>query len=250
MKRLLLGVVSAVVLSASAAYADVTVTMSMAMVGGPMAVDGSAVTYLKGTKGRTDMKMAGQNMSVYIDAASKQQWAVNHVARQIEALDLQKAMAGMPMDFGAPTIAMKPNGQTKDVLGRTCQGYLVEMTMPLTINGEAVTLKMVGPMWVAKEGAGIAEYWGSQKALADVGLALLPMSQGPQGKAMVELQKQMLDAGVVLEQEQTITMEGSGQMAQVLAQMGTMTSTMKVTAISTDPIPDDKFALPEGYTKK
>jgi len=32
--------------------------------------------------------------------------------------------------------------------------------------------------------------------------------------------------------------------------MGGMALTTKVTAISTDPIPDSKFALPEGYTKK
>jgi hypothetical protein len=29
-----------------------------------------------------------------------------------------------------------------------------------------------------------------------------------------------------------------------------MTMKMTVTAISTDPIPDEKFKIPEGYTKK
>ena len=36
----------------------------------------------------------------------------------------------------------------------------------------------------------------------------------------------------------------------MMSQMGGMTITTKVTAISIDPIPDSKFALPEGYTKK
>ena len=47
-----------------------------------------------------------------------------------------------------------------------------------------------------------------------------------------------------------MTMEGTGQMAQMMSQMGSMTFTTRVTAITTDPIPDSKFALPEGYTKK
>jgi hypothetical protein len=47
-----------------------------------------------------------------------------------------------------------------------------------------------------------------------------------------------------------MTLEGTGQMAQMMSQMGGMTFTTKVTAITTDPIPDSKFALPEGYSKK
>ena len=53
-----------------------------------------------------------------------------------------------------------------------------------------------------------------------------------------------------MEQDQQMTMEGTGQMAQKMGQMGKMAVTMKVTSIATDPIPDAKFALPEGYTKK
>jgi hypothetical protein len=43
---------------------------------------------------------------------------------------------------------------------------------------------------------------------------------------------------------------GTDQIGQMLSQLGSISLTVKVTAISTDPIPDSKFALPEGYTKK
>jgi hypothetical protein len=45
-------------------------------------------------------------------------------------------------------------------------------------------------------------------------------------------------------------MEGTGQAAAALAQFGNMTLVTTVTAISTDPIADDVFVLPAGYTKK
>jgi hypothetical protein len=76
------------------------------------------------------------------------------------------------------------------------------------------------------------------------------MGQGPQGKAMSEIWKALGDAGVVMEQDFRMTMEGTGQMAQMLGQMGQMVMATKVTAVSTDAIPDAKFALPEGYAKK
>ena len=60
----------------------------------------------------------------------------------------------------------------------------------------------------------------------------------------------MMASGVVVEQTLVMTMEGPGQMAQMLAQAGGMTMTTRVTSLSTDPIPDEKFAIPEGSAKK
>jgi hypothetical protein len=40
---------------------------------------------------------------------------------------------------------------------------------------------------------------------------------------------------------------GSGQMADMMRQMGAMKITTKVTSISTDPVADDLFKVPEGY---
>jgi hypothetical protein len=248
MKRLLY-VLAALALLASPAAADITVTMSLT-IGGPVPMDGTTVVYFKGAKGRTDVKMMGQDMSVFMDAAAKQQWLVNHVTKETGPVDVQKSMGQLPVDFGSGKVSVTPNGQTKEILGRVCQGFAVEMTLPMTLGGETVTMKMTGPMWVAKEGPGIAEYKAAQKAFADSGMAVSPLAQGPQVKVMVELAKALADAGVMLEQEQAITIEGTGQMAQMMAQVGSMTTRMKVTAISTDPIPDEKFVLPESYVKK
>jgi hypothetical protein len=250
MKRLLF-VLVAIALSCSAAFADVTVTMTVSVrAGAATTADGTMISSAKGTKFRADTSMAGQNITLLSDAATKQQWMVNHGTKQIEPLDPQQALAGLPVTFGEPKASVTPNGQTKEIMGRVCQGYAVDVTMPMTFSGETIGLKMTGTAWVAKDGVGVAEYKAAQKVFNDIGMSTSMLGQGPTGKAMADLNKFLGDTGVVMEQVIQLTMEGAGQMAQMMAQAGSMTMTTKVTAISTDAIPDAKFALPEGYTKK
>jgi hypothetical protein len=194
--------------------------------------------------------VAGQSVSILSDAATKQQWTINHGTKTIEPLDAAKAMAALPISFGDAKVSVTPNGQKKDLLGRSCEGYTIDVSIPATVGGETITMRMVGPAWVAKEGPGVAEYKASNKAFTDIGMSTAILAQGPQGKGMAAATKALADAGVVLEQELKLTMEGTGQMAQMLGQTAGATITLKVTAITTDPIPDAKFALPEGYTKK
>ena len=112
-------------------------------------------------------------------------------------------------------------------------------------------MRMSGPAWIAKDGVGVAEYKAAQKAFSDVGHVDIASGAGAAGQGDGGGRpRRSAEAGVVIEQENQMTMEGTGQMAQMMGQMGGMTITTKVTAITTDPIPDSKFALPEGYTKK
>jgi hypothetical protein len=249
MKRLLF-VPAALVLSAAAVSADVTVTMSVSVNAAQMSTTGTQTSSLKGTKLRVDTEMAGQTLTLLSDAATKQQWMINHATKQIEPFDPQKATANLPISFGEAKAVVTPNGQTREILGTKCQGFTVAVTIPMTMAGEAIVMKMSGSTWIAKDGAAVAEFRAAQKAFSDIGLSTSLLAQGPQAKAMAELSKALGDAGVVMEQENQVTMEGTGQMAQLVSQMGGMTMATKVTAISTDPIPDSKFALPEGYTKK
>jgi hypothetical protein len=249
MKRLLF-VFAALVLSAAAASADVTVTMTISGSAAQTAISGTTTTWAKGTKLRVDTEMLGQSLTILTDSATKQQWKIDHGAKQIEPFDPNAAMAALPVSLGDVKAVVAPNGQTKEVLGRHCQGYTVEVTIPMTLAGETIVMKISGPAWIAKDGAGVAELRAAQKALSAQGMSTLPFAPGPQAKGMAELTKVLGEAGVVLEQENQITMEGTGQMAQMVAQLGSMTFITKVTVLTTDPIPDSTFALPEGYSKK
>jgi hypothetical protein len=249
MKRSLF-VLAALVLSAAAASADVTVTMFISGSAAQVSISGTATSSAKGTKFRVDTEMSGQSLTILSDSATRQQWKIDHGTKQIEPFDAQKATANLPISFGEAKAVMTPNGQTKEILGRQCQGYTVEVTVPMTVADEAITMRMSGPAWITKVGAGVAEFGAAQKAFSDIGMSTSTLAQGPQAKGMAELTKALGAAGVVMEQENRMTIEGTGPMAQMMGQMGGMTMTTKVTAITTDPIPDSTFALPEGYTKK
>jgi len=242
-------VVLLLALVASPALADVTIKITMSITGGPAAMDIPTVSYVKAMKMRSDTKAMGQDMSIIMDAATKERLMIDHVNKQVSTLDLQAVMAAMPVSFGDVTASIKPNGQTKEVLGRTCAGFDVTITIPMTMGSDTVTMIMSGPAWIAKDGAGVAEYQAFQKAASAAGLLVSPMGQGPQAKGMLEMQKALAEAGVPLLQELQMRVDGSGEMAQALSQMA-MTMTMTVTEISTAPIPDDTFAVPAGYTKK
>ncbi len=250
MKRLLL-VLSVCLLAATPAFADVTVTMTVSINAGPVAGSGTVVTQVKGKKVRTDAKIMGQDITFLTDAATRQQLMLNNLTKEASTFDLEQMVAGLPFGFGEPTSSVKPLGQSKTILGRACQGFTVDVSVPMKVNGESVTMKMTGPVWVTKEGAGVAEFQAASKALADAGIMASPLAQGPQAKGMMEVSKALAGAGVALEQELHVTMEGTGEMAKMLAQMGmSMTMTVTATAITTDPIPDAAFKVPEGYTKK
>jgi hypothetical protein len=48
--------------------------------------------------------------------------------------------------------------------------------------------------------------------------------------------------------EMTMSVEGSGEMVQDDAQMGAMKVVMEVQSVSTDPVPDSLFEIPNDYT--
>ena len=55
-------------------------------------------------------------------------------------------------------------------------------------------------------------------------------------------------SGLAYLTEMTMTIEGTGQMAEMMKQMGPMKITQKVSSISADAISDDQFKVPEGFT--
>lgn len=253
MKRariVLLAVAVALAFASLPASADITQTMSLSVQSAAMSTDGQMVSFLKGSKFRSDTKGMGQDVSMLVDVATKQAFLLNHVARQIQVVGPQQSMAGLPMTLGEARVSVTPSGQTREILGRVCQGFDVDLSIPMTMGGETLTMRLTGPAWLTKEGPGVAEYRAVQKTMAEFGTSPSPFAQGPSAKAVAEVSKALGDAGLLMEQELRLTIEGTGALAQMMGQMGNMTMTMKTTAISTDPIPDEKFAMPEGYTKR
>src|SRR6185295_72335 len=115
-----------------------------------------------------------------------------------------------------------------------------------------LTMTMKGSMWVTKDVPGLAEYRTFQKAMADANLgSAAGAAAGINMPGMDKMMKAMGNVdGMAYLTEATMTIEGSGQLADMMKQMGAMKMTTRVTSIKTDPLGDDLFKIPEGYTKK
>ena len=115
---------------------------------------------------------------------------------------------------------------------------------------QGVTMVMAGSMWVAKEAPGAAEYVAFQKAAASGELAAAALgASGMSVPGMEKLTKAMSSInGLAYLTEMTINIEGTGQVADMMKQMGPMKITTRVNSIKSDPLSDDLFKVPEGYT--
>jgi hypothetical protein len=114
---------------------------------------------------------------------------------------------------------------------------------------QGITMVMKGSMWVAKDVPGAAEYAAYQKAMSAADLATAAMgATGVNLPGMDKMAKAMAGVqGVPVLTEVTMSIEGEGQMADMMRQMGAMKVTTKVLSVKTDAITDDIFQVPAGY---
>jgi hypothetical protein len=246
--RWVLGVVAFVslVFAAVPSVADVTIWMSSST-GSPAPHEMTMVVSIKGQKMRIDMKGPVYDFSAFVDAATKQQFWVNHLRKQVQ--DFGAYVASVSMNLGDAAVSIKPNGQTKDVLGRACVGYTFTVTLPETYQDEALTVALSGVVWIAKEGPGVSEYREAQRAITAGGLQTRPWARGREDQVIADVVAAISGNGIPMEQETRRRITGSGPIAQVLGK-ATLKTVTKVTAISVDPIADDLFVVPADYTKK
>jgi hypothetical protein len=112
-----------------------------------------------------------------------------------------------------------------------------------------LTLVMKGSLWVAKVAPGAAEYAAYQKAMTAADLSGAAMgATGMNLPGIEKMAKAMASVqGVPVLTELTMSVEGQGQMADMMRQMGAMKVTTRVTSFKTDAIGDEVFKVPDGY---
>jgi hypothetical protein len=162
------------------------------------------------------------------------------------------------VDTSTMKASIKPNGQTRQIAGKTANGYDMELSLPATMGGQSgmkMTVILAGPMWIVKGAPGTAEYANFFRGAVEKGW-IFSDPRGAKGnpgqaKAMAEMYRQLAaTGGIPYEQEITVKMAGEGPMAAMLAKMGNITSTQKVESIDTGTLAADLFAVPAGYKIK
>jgi hypothetical protein len=255
-------------------HADVTIVQKTSVEGGAasMAPGGiptpTMTSRIKGMKGRTDIDMGGAmpaNISTITDTTAKQVTILDHNQKTARI-----ATAGQPppppaAEAPAGTVkfdsTMTPTGKSQTIDGMKCDEYAFSTSMSMAaVTGaqmppeaaammKDLTMVMKGSIWVSKDAPGAAEYREYQKAMSSGDLASAAM--GAAGMNMPGMDKMMKAMGSVegmpILTEMDMTIDGTGQMADMMRQMGAMHITTKILSVKTDAIGEDVFKVPEGY---
>lgn len=264
----------AVLISAAVLRADVTVVQTTTVEGGMAAMAGATVSptvtmRVKGMKSRTEIDAAPVSVVTIVDLATRQVTTLRPDQKTATIVSSTPPPAAGPGSPVAPQIrlggidgSVKPTGKSRVIDGIKCDEYafttnmnMGEMTgaqMPPEAAAmmQGMTMVMAGSMWVAKDVPGAGEFVAFQKAAASANLAAA--AAGASGVSVPGLDRMMKAMGSIdgmaYLTEMTMTVEGTGQIADMMKQMGAMKITTKTTSVKSDPLSDDLFKVPEGYT--
>jgi hypothetical protein len=250
MKRWLATVVVFALCSA-VVRADVTIVQTTTMEGGMAAMGGATMSpkitnRIKGMKARSDMELRHDQKTAQVLSGAAAATTTAPAATTTVKLDS----------------SVTPTGKSQVIDGIKCEEYAFTTTMALgEMTGQQMppdaaemlkdlSMVMKGSVWVAKDVPGAGEYIAFQKAMAKADMASSAMKvSGVNIPGMDKMMKAMAGIdGMAYMTVMDLTIDGSGQMAYMMRQMGAMKITTKVTSVTAGPVSDDLFKIPEGYT--
>ena len=253
MKRILMVAGLAVMVTAPL-RADVTIkaTNSGKVMG--MGGDMQTTTYVKGMKMRVDTVTGDTTRTSIYDVENQKLYTFDNKKKEAEVWDMAafSAEVSKSVSVQGMTSSVKANGQTKQVAGKTANGYDIVVTVPADVSGMKMTMNLTGTTWVVKGAPGTADYIAFYKAAAEKGWIFsdprAAKGQPGQAKAMSQMYEQYakLD-GLPYATEMNMKASGEGPMAAMMAKMGNMTMTTLTESVDTAVISADMFAPPAGY---
>ena len=206
---------------------------------------------------RSDVVVSDKTQTTIFDVDAQKMYIFDSKKKEADVWDMG-AFAdeiAKSVDVSSTKAMLKPNGQTKEIAGKSAAGYDLEVTMNAAFAGNkemnmAVTL--AGPVWIVRNEPGAADYAHFYKAAVEKGWIFsdprAAKAQPGQAKAMAEMYDQMAKiGGIPYESTVDIKMSGSGPMGGLLARMGNISMTSTVESVDTHSLADDLFAPPAGY---
>lgn len=249
--------------------ADVTVTQTMSIEGAMTAMMGGVtprmVTRIKGRTSRTDIDVMDQTIATIANLATQQLIVLNGVDRTARFFGAGSPAFPAGQAPALPKIDMtsRATGQSRVIEGAQCEEHAFTMSLNIAEMGASaqmppeaaaamkdVRMAISGSMWLATSGPAVAEYVGFHKAATDANMAaaVTGMVPGQAGGLDGLIAAASAAPGLPYLTEMTMTFEGSGKVVDMMKLMGPMKMIQRVTSVSTDPIPDDLFVVPEGYS--
>lgn len=257
MKHVILAAIVALAM-ASPARADLKMIQSVSGKGMGMGGNSVTTTYIKGLKMRSDTVSGDTTRTTIFDVENQKMYIFDSKKKEADIWDMADfaKQIGSTVETTGMTASFKPNGQTKQISGKTAVGYDMSISMPTRMgdakNGMSMTVSLSGPTWIVKGAPGTAEFQKFYNAAAERGFVFTDpraaKAQPGQAKATTHMYRELAaTGGVPYETEMNIKMSGDGPMAGMMAKMGNLSTTSSVQSIEVAPLGDDLFAPPAGY---
>jgi hypothetical protein len=236
---------------------DVTIRQNTSGKGLGAMAGGATTTYIKGMKMRSDTETRGRVQTTIFDVENQKMYIFDSKKKSADVWDMEAFSQELAksVQTGQVKASVKPNGQKKEVAGKTATGYDLETSVPASLGGEggmAMTVTLHGPMWIVEGAPGTKDYMAFYKGAAERGW-IFSDPRGAKGspgqaKAMAEMYRLLASTGgVPYETDMTIAVTGEGPMAAVMSRMGGMSMTTTVESVDTSGLEDALFAPPAGY---
>jgi hypothetical protein len=261
---------AAVLLVSAVLRADVTMTQTITVEGGAAAMMGGKAAptitmRIKGQKARVETAVMGQATVMLTDLATRQMIMLNAADKTARVVDAASPIIPAGTAMPDMNVSFEPTGQKRTIENLSCDEYSIGMTMNMASMAAAnpqmppevaqmlqdMKMVMSGSAWIARQGPGVAEFTAFQKASAAANMtaAISGAMGGGSNNGLDKVMAASASAqGMPYLTEMTMNVEGTGQIVDMLKQMGAMKITNKVTSISTEALADDLFKVPAGYT--
>ena len=244
---------------ALAAHLSAEATLKQTATGKMMGMNGNmpSTTYLKGGKMRVDTVSGDKTLTSIFDVDNQKMYMFDSKKKEADVFDMAVFAEEMSksVQVGAVKSSIKPNGQTRQIDGKTATGYDIAVSVPATMGGEGgmkMTVNLTGQSWIVKGAPGTADYAAFYKAAAQKGFIFsdprAAKGSPGQAKAMAEMYEQFAEiGGVPYETVMDIKVSGEGPMAGLMNKMGAMSASTTTQSIETGPLAAELFAPPTGY---
>ena len=252
----------AVLVAASVAQADVTVTTVTSGKASFMDVGGEGVTLIKGTRQRTDSMLGGKTQSLIIDIDGRRFVSLDAKKKSAVVTPLESIAKELDkVGIGALQATLKKTAQTQQIAGFPCTVHDINLSLPFSPTGDTgagldLTMVLSGTVCLSTAAPGLADYQAFYKAAADSGFifgdprAAKSPTGAAQAKAYAALTRKMSEAGIALSSHVNITATGDGPMAGMFAKLAKSEITTTVTKIEAGSVAADAFEVPADYKVK
>lgn len=137
MRRAFFAALVATSLAAPAA-ADITIKQTNGGKGLGMSGTTASVTYIKGGKMRSETVTGDTTRTTVFDITAQKMYSFDSKKKEADVWNLADFQAEMAKSTNVAEMkaSIKPNGQTRQIAGRTATGYEMNISVPTAMNGD------------------------------------------------------------------------------------------------------------------